>query len=587
VEGEQADEPTSLRLPKRRIWPFLIAAVLVFGGGCALLYKFLDRPDPMTVLVAVELDGGWWEGSKASALIADGVAADLEKVGFTPLKSGDPKITAALEKAKSPIDAAKRVGAAFVILGKLKPEIIQHPVESGYVETRLEGKIQIAYAGEAPVDAGTVSSWSGAKVKEQALDLLAESLADKTFDVALPIMMKHPALKALTSGAAADQARVSLAKAYVELREKKLAEAEKTYAAVPEERKKEERGRRELKYIGKFDRAAALAGISKKGLLIHADRVKPFFSPISNELTYYHELERIFWLSPNGEETDVYRGYNVYGYPGSDREGNRVVLIEDIFGWARAATLVDGNAPPKRLMVEPGRWLSEPAVSPDGSAVAMWDRKCERCPARLLVLSLPDGKPRYAGADGESALGGFTWAGPGRLVFLDRPPPKSEKEEENDLGEKKLGEHRLMELDVSKEPAVPELLQKAVAEESYGPPSASADGRYIALSRYTTETISLALFDRNEKKLSVYDIAWRVDRPALSPDGTRVAFERGGDIAVFTFEGAKTIRLTENPFSERYPVFALDGKSVLFESRSKDPNFSKRNISGVGSVELP
>ena len=55
----------------------------------------------------------------------------------------------------------------------------------------------------------------------------------------------------------------------------------------------------------------------------------------------------------------------------------------------------------------------------------------------------------------------------------------------------------------------------------------------------------------------------------------------------YVFDGAKTKRLTENPFSERYPVFALDGKSVLFESRSKDPNFSSRTISAVGFVQLP
>jgi Tol biopolymer transport system component len=200
------------------------------------------------------------------------------------------------------------------------------------------------------------------------------------------------------------------------------------------------------------------------------------------------------------------------------------------------------------------------------------------------VLALPEGKPLYAGADGESALGGFTWTGPKRLAFLDRPPPKQEGDEDP---KKALGEHRLMEIDLTKEPPTPDLLQKAVADESYGPPSASADGRYIALSRYSSETISLALFDRNEKKLSVFDIAWRVDRPALSPDGKRVAFERGGDIAIFTFDGAKTVRLTENPSIERYPLFALDGRSVFFESRSKDPNFSSRNVSAVGTVQLP
>jgi hypothetical protein len=589
---EAAPLSEDLRLPKRPLWPFLILAILLLGG-LAFLWRTLRRPDPMTVLVAVQLDGGWWEGSKPSATLADGLAEHLEKIGFVPLKSGDPKVTEALERAASPLDAAKKLDAAFVIYGKLEPKIIEHPIEGGYFETRLEAKIQVAHVGEQPVDTQQISSWSGAKNKEQALDLLGDSLSAMVFDAALPVLLQHPDVKALSEGGVGDKTRVMQSKAYVELRAKKLTEAKTNYDKLPDEKKNEERGRREVKYLGPFDRAAALCGVTKKGVVAHIQSVKPFFSPMENELGYLTELERIVFISPNGEEQEMYRGYNVYGYPGVDRDGKHIVLIEDIFGWARAVTLVDAPGQSKRLLVDPRRYPVEPALSTDGSAVALWDRACKTCAARLLVIALPSGNKLYAGGDGETSLAGLTWVGPKTLVFLERPPPEQKKQKKTDgvdpddlPDEEELGDQHLMELDLGVESPKPVEIHKAVAGESYGPPAASGDGRYIAMSRWGPLRTDLAVFDRQEKKLTVYDVPYRVERPAVSPDGRRVAFEQRGDIMSFGFDEQKVTRLTQNPSSERYPLFSLDGKSVVFESRTRDPNFERRLISSIGSVGL-
>ncbi len=586
MEGDTPAAPASedLRLPKRRIWPFLLVVVLLLGGGAFFLVRILDKPDPMTVLIAIDLDGGWWQGSKPSATLADGLAEHLEKIGFVPLKNGDPKVSDALERAASPQEAAKKLGAAFVVYGKLEPKVIEHPIEGGYFETRLDGKILVAFVGEQPVETEPVSSWSGAKKQDTALDLLGDSLAPMVFDVTLPVLLKHPAIVALTEGAATDKARVMQARGYVELREQKLAEAKKNYEKLPDERKAEERGRREVKYLGSFDRAAALCGVTKKGPLVHIQSVRPFFSPLQNDLAYIRDLERISFLSPNGQEQEMYRGYNVYGYPGVDRDGKHIVLIEDIFGWARAVTLIDAPGKTKRLLVDPRRYPVEPALSTDGSAVALWDRACKTCVARLLVLSLPDGKRLYTGGDGETALAGLAWVGPKRMVFLERPPPKQESGADDP--DAAVGEQRLMELNVGESAPKPIEIHKSVAGESYGPPSASADGRYIAMSRWGAVRSDLAVFDREEKKLTVYDIAWRVQRPTMSPDGKSVTFEQTGDIFTFGFESSKSTRITQNPSDERYPLFSLDGKSVLFESRSRDPNFASRTISSIGLVGL-
>jgi hypothetical protein len=576
-----------LRLPKRRIWPVLLVLLVVLGVGGFFLLRVLNRPDPMTVLVAIELEGGWWEGSQPSATLADGIAEHLEKIGFVPLKNGDPKVTDALERASSPREAAKKLGAAFVIYGKLEPKVIEHPIEGGYFETRIEQKLLVAHIDEEPVETEAISSWSGAKEKGHAMELLGDSLAAMVFDAMLPVLLKHPDIKALSEGGMSDKTRVMQSKAYVELREKKLTEAKGNYDKIPEEKKNQERGRHEPKYLGKFDRAAALCAATKKGVVAHIQSVRLFFSPVQNDLSYLRDLERVVFLAPDGSETEMYRGYNIYGYPSADRDGKHIVLIEDIFGWARAVTLVDAPGQSKRLLVDPRRYPVEPSLSNDGSAVALWDRACKTCAARLLVLGLPSGKKLYAGGDGETSLSGLTWVGPKTLVFLERPPPEKKKTadgEETEVDE--AGEQRLMELDLGAPEPKPVEIHKPVVGESYGPPAASADGRYVAMSRWAPLRTDLAVFDRQEKKLTVYDIPFRVDRPAISPDGRRVVFERSGDVQMFGFDDNKNTRLTQNPSTERYPLFAVDGKSVFFESRTRDPNFESRIISSIGQVGL-
>jgi hypothetical protein len=576
-----------LRLPKRRIWPFLLVVLLVLGVGGFFLLRALNRPDPMTVLVAIELDGGWWEGSKPSATLADGVAEHLEKIGFVPLKNGDPKVTEALERAASPREAAKKLGAAFVVYAKLEPKVIEHPVEGGYFETRLEQKILVAHIDEEPVETEAISSWSGAKEKGHAIDLLADSLAAMVFDATLPVLLKHPDIKALSEGGMSDKTRVMQSRAYVELREKKLAEAKANYDKLPEEKKSQERGRHEPKYLGSFDRAAALCAATKKGVLAHIQSVKPFFSPVQNDLSYLRDLERLVFIAADGKETEMYRGYNIYGYPSADRDGKHIILIEDIFSWARAVTLVDAPGQSKRLLVDPRRYPVEPVLANDGSAVALWDRACKTCPARLLVLELPSGKKLYAGGDGETALAGLAWVGPKTLVFLERPPPEKKKGDDGEESEvDEAGEQHLMELDVAAETPKPIEIHKPVTGESYGPPAVSADGRYVAMTRFSPFRTDLAVYDRQEKKLTVYDVPFRVDRPSISPDGKKVVFERSGDVQMFSFDDNKNTRLTQNPSLERYPLFAVDGKSVFFESRTRDPNFENRIISSIGQVGL-
>jgi Tol biopolymer transport system component len=77
------------------------------------------------------------------------------------------------------------------------------------------------------------------------------------------------------------------------------------------------------------------------------------------------------------------------------------------------------------------------------------------------------------------------------------------------------------------------------------------------------------------------------EAPELSPDGTRVAFERSGDLHVLTLKSGETLQLTKTPFPERSPRFSPDGARLYFESTDVDPNLSSRRVGAIAYVEVP
>jgi len=60
-------------------------------------------------------------------VLADELAARLGELGFEAVKGGDPKVTRILEQAKSPQQAAKQLGAGFLIEAHLAPQTIEQP----------------------------------------------------------------------------------------------------------------------------------------------------------------------------------------------------------------------------------------------------------------------------------------------------------------------------------------------------------------------------------------------------------------------------------------------------------------------------
>ncbi|EYF00217.1 Hypothetical protein CAP_1059 [Chondromyces apiculatus DSM 436] len=598
AEGAETGVDSQHFVPKRRIWPALLVFGALLAGAAGYGVWLWRRPAPLRVLVAVDLDGTWWEGSEPAAVLADRVAEHLTKLGFEPVRGGDPEVAAVLEKASSPEDAARALRAAFLVTSVLTPQVIEHPVKGrpagatpeapgaqpqgkGYVELRAEGPIAVRHLDDdgAP-EQGTISSWSGAPEKPEAMRLLARSLATMAVDEVVPRLLEHPTVKSvLESSDIKRLAQLQPAKDYVKYRKQRLAQATEAYDAFGQQRRGQEQGAGKVTYHSAPGAADTLGTVGPAGALVKTADVTPFISPGSLDLNYNVRMETVVWRAPDGTEKPLWTGYHVFSQPSAAPEGAPVLFVEDLFGWAKTLTVVGADGKARRLRVDPEHRFVGPEVAPGGKLAALYDRACRECAGDLLVVSLDDGSERYLLPLDGGEFHGFAWLGPSLLAHLYRPAPPPEGGD--------APRQALSIVDLGKTP--PAIVRKIEVPrgETWANPSASADGRRLALVQFGEGLPRLATVEVETGKLTAHDPGGRADEPALSPDGTRIAFNREGDIALLTVATGETLALTSNRFPERSPRFSPDGKRVYFQSLGQDPNYPRRQVALIASVEVP
>lgn len=587
-------------LPKRPLWPWLLGLVAFLGGAGSLGYRLATAPDEQKVLLVIDLDGKWWEGSKAAAALADSLSGRLLAMGFTVVRSGDPEVTEVLERTPDARKAGDRLRAAWVIEADFAVTAAELPVDGGFHELRAEGPVRVLHPETQPAVSPSVSSWAGDKTRDKASVRLGEALADRVFDAALPLLVEHPRLQSVfhagvssSDSVLADKLRA--AREYVEQRRTTLSEAEKRYEDAAARHEHAERGPVPVRYHSEITAREGLCGVGPSGPLVKTADEPLFFAPERRSLARISALESLAWLGPDGARHPFWNGYNIYGYPTLAPDAGSAVLVEDLFGLAKTVTLVGLDGKASRLRVDPTHRYSGGRVAPGGKAVAIQDRPCHDCPEGLLVLGVGTDAPETIAelpAD-DGAFSGWSWLDathlgvlytPGKIQRTDAvfPPvvPTSA------TGPRAT----LYSVDVSSAPAKAVPLWSADPDERLSWLTSTPDAQVLAFEIDRQGDDQLALYDVATRRVTRLD-APRSSAPALSPDGRTLAFQqidaRQGDeeIAVMSLGDKAPRRLTDNPHRDRYPQFDPEGKRIYFESLSDDPNFKGRQtISRIASV---
>ena len=599
-EGSKSNERTGVADDEASFKPkrtgALIAGLLVVLLGAAAAAFLLTREarEPLRVLVAVDAEGQWWEGSTTAARLLDNVVPHLKKLGFDVVDGGDPAVLKKLEGASTPEDAAKRLGASFIVTGPLKVEVTELK-EATIFEVRASGSIHLGHVDGGTKPLGEVRTWSGAGEKREALRLTSQSLGWQTFDVLLPGLMAHDAIQAILKGSDRIAAgKLSAAKVYLDKRASQLEFAKRTYAELGQQFNVSDHSPTKVTLHTAFTQQDGLCALGASGFFVKSSAIRPFYSPVTQSLGYFLELERLYWQEGAGKPRTVFEGYNVLGYASASPDGATTAYVEDLYGAATALHVVQGLDAPKRVFMEAKLRLSEPKVAPGGGLVAAWARTCRKCPAAVLVVDLTSGKELYRSDPKLEPLSGFAWLGARRLGTLVRSPEaaaaKPPAPGAGEDGEDAPGpSQRLQAVDFDATPPKVTVLGSVSGDAQLSLPSSSADGSRVVFSRHANDGMHLALYDRKTERLEPLAVSDGYD-PAISPAGDKIAFMTDNDIAIYDIAKQTKTSLTSTggDFSLRYPQFSLDGRVVYFELRAKDPVFpQERSLSAIASVPVP
>lgn len=604
AEGSKSDEGTAeaddeASFKPKRTGALVAALLVVVLGAVATAFLLTREPrEPLLVLVAVDAEGQWWEGSTTAARLLDNVVPHLKKLGFDVVDGGDPAVLKKLEGATTPEQAAKRLGASFIVTGPLKVEVTELK-EAGIVEVRASGAIHLRHVDGGEKTLGEVRTWSGAGLKPEALRLTSQSLGWQTFDVVLPGLMAHEAIQAILKGSDRIAAgKLSAAKVYLEKRASQLEFARRTYAELGQKFQAADQSPTKVTVHTSLTQQDALCALGASGFFVKSSAVRPFYSPVTQALGYFLELERLYWQEGASKPRTVFEGYNVLGYASASPDGTTAAYVEDLYGAATALYVVRGLEAPRRVFMDPKLRLSEPKVAPGGGLVASWARSCRQCPAAVLVVDVASGKEVYRSDPKVEPLSGFAWLGAQRLGTLvhsmadeaAKRAPSGPAEADPDYNNEFAGPaQRWQAVDFAVTPPQVKVLGSSSGSGQLSLPSSSGDGSRVVFSRHADDGMHLALYDAKSERLEPLAVADGYD-PALSPAGDKIAFMADNEIAVYDI--AKQVRTpltqTGHDFSLRYPQFSLDGRVLYFELRAKDPVFpQERSLSAVASVPVP
>lgn len=574
------DEVIALR-PKRT-WPkFVLMHLTILIAGIALLRHYKKPPHRPRVLVAVEVEGTYWAGSDAAETLAERFGEKAAALGLEIVHPRDKETLATL-RGKDLAAAARAFDASFVLVGTTKVEAISYPLPNAvapYWDVRGELDLVLRAEGAPDVACGHLSSLVGAPDRGLALRGVAEGLADQAIDESVGPILRSPAAARFSNlKTAKGETALAPAFAWLSARERADRDAAAAYARGLEARKAGEKGPRPITYL------AASASAHDELLGVGADLVVGT-ADIHTTLTFdtkrpafQRRLRALEVRPPTGPGRLLYRGAGVFAWP--HEPAAPFVLVEDLFGYARALTVVEPTGL-RRLRVDPEHRWDGPRVSPDARHVLAQDRACASCPAELAVFALATGKEVFR-VRGD-AFAGYTWLDAATFLFVHRSDAKA--------------------------PRNPALVRDGAAVfpvtlggegGAVGAPFAVPDdAAWVA----PVAAQGKVAFEQRSGDKGVAVLEWSsgtvvrraagLDARALAfaPDG-RLAFELHDpklpeEVGVIGLDGVVTV-LTRNLAHDKGPRFSPDGRRLYFTTEADDPWFpGQRTVSWVAWVEPP
>jgi hypothetical protein len=308
--------------------------------------------------------------------------------------------------------------------------------------------------------------------------------------------------------------------------------------------------------------------------------------PRTGDLGWITELETVVWRSDDGTEKQLWSGYHLLGRPSVAPGGAPVVLVEDLFGWAKTITVIDAAGAAKRVRIDPKKRFVSPWSHPMVDRSRSTSARANRALRPSWWISLADGRALHEQGPLEpregqlvESYGGHAWLDAKRIALLVRPAeaPLAEGEE------RKLVPQSLVVVDISKQPASSESVLVLGEGESCDSLGASLGAERLVMRCDAGLGAQVVLVDPAKKERSNTGIEAR--SPELSPEGDAVVFDAGADIMLYRIESRELVPLTKNAYVERGPRFSHDGKRVHFLSMQADPNDKRRTTTVVASVE--
>jgi Tol biopolymer transport system component len=284
----------------------------------------------------------------------------------------------------------------------------------------------------------------------------------------------------------------------------------------------------------------------------------PFWSPDGGSIAFFTEGE-IRKLSLGNGTVQRIATLPETGNAGGTWGRDGTILFSAGGAGARLYTVSAGGGEVRPLTThdasrgETGHWL--PQLLPDGRRFLFVVGGGDNAGLYLASLDRPDERRQI-----RPGLARSLYAAPGRLLFV------------------RDGTLLAQPFDLSREEVTgePVAVSQPVAVWAQQPGfewgwfSASASGTLTYLEGHLSRGFALTWFDRKGSRLGTVGKPDAYGQIALSPDGRRVAVERtdAGASDIWTVDLARGVatRVTLDPASEVDPVWAPDGRELLFAS---------------------